>query len=56
LTNGFTRATERRLSDLVFQAAIRPCPPWGHGTVAVNVEQPDVDAVNSGVDVRLRTI
>ena len=55
LTNGFTRATERRLSDLVFQAAIRPLPAVGvNGTVAVNVEQLDVDAVNSGVDVRLR--
>jgi LPS-assembly protein len=55
LTNGFTRATERRLSDLVFQAAVRPVPAVGiNGTVAVNVEQPGLDAVNTGLEVRLR--
>lgn len=55
LTNGFTRATERRLSDLVFQAAVRPVPGIAlHGTVAVNVEHIDVDAINTGLEVRLR--
>ena len=55
LTNGFTRATERRLSDLVFQAAVRPVPDVGiNGTVAVNVEHPAVDAINTGIEVRLR--
>ena len=51
LTNGFTRATERRLSNLVFQAAIRPLPALGlYGTVAVNVERIGVEGVNSGVE------
>jgi LPS-assembly protein len=51
LTNDFTRATERRLSNLVFQAAIRPLPALGlYGTVAVNVEQIGVEGVNSGVE------
>ncbi|RPH87812.1 MAG: LPS-assembly protein LptD, partial [Desulfobacteraceae bacterium] len=55
LSNGFTRATERRLSDLVFQAAVRPLPAVGlYGTVAVNVEQPAMEAINSGVEVRVR--
>ena len=54
LTNGFTRATERRLSNLVFQAAVRPLAAVGlYGTVAVNVEQIDVEGVNSGVEARL---
>ena len=54
-TNGFTRATERRLSDLVFQAAVRPLPSLAlHGTVAVNVEHIDVDAINTGLEVHLR--
>jgi LPS-assembly protein len=55
LTNGFTQATERRLSDLVFQAAVRPLPAVGvNGTVAVNVERLGVDAVNTGLEVHLR--
>jgi LPS-assembly protein len=55
LSGGFTRAKERRLSDLVFQAAVRPVPAVRlHGTVAVNVENPEVEAVNSGVEVRVR--
>jgi LPS-assembly protein len=55
LTNGFTRATERRLSDLVFQAAVRPLPSIAlHGTVAVNVEHIGVGAVNTGLEVHLR--
>jgi lipopolysaccharide assembly outer membrane protein LptD (OstA) len=55
LTNGFTRAAERRLSDLVFQAAVRPVPALAvRGTVAVDVEQVNMDAVNTGLEVRLR--
>lgn len=55
LTNGFTRATERRLSNLVFQAAFRPLPAVGlSGTVALNVEQIEVEGVNSGVEGRIR--
>jgi LPS-assembly protein len=55
LTNGFTRATERRLSDLVFQAAVRPLPNIAlHGTVAVNVEHIGVGAINTGLEVHLR--
>jgi hypothetical protein len=55
LTNGFTRATERRLSDLVFQGAVRPLPAVGvRATVAVNVERINVDAVNTGLELHLR--
>ncbi len=55
LANGFTRATERRLSNMVFQAALRPLPAVGlHGTLAVNAEQIEVEAVNAGVAVSLR--
>jgi LPS-assembly protein len=54
LANGFTRATERRWSNMVFQAGVRPLPRVAvHGTVAVNVGQPEVEAVNSGVEVQL---
>lgn len=55
LTNDFSRATERRLSDVVFDAAVRPMPAVTvHGTVAVNAERVEMDAINSGVQVRLR--
>jgi LPS-assembly protein len=54
LPNGFTRATERRVSNLVFQAALRPLPAVAlYGTVALNVEQIDVEGINSGVEGRL---
>jgi len=54
LANGFTQATERRWSNLVFQAGVRPLPRLAvHGTVAVNVGQPEVEAVNSGVEAQL---
>jgi LPS-assembly protein len=54
LSNGFTRATERRLSNLVFQAGVRPRPHLaGYATVAVDVERPEVAGVNSGIEVRL---
>jgi LPS-assembly protein len=55
LSNGFTRATERRLSNLVVQGTIRPLPAIAVSeTVAVNVEQVGVEGVNSGVEFRLR--
>jgi LPS-assembly protein len=55
LSNGFTRATERRLSNLVLQAAVRPVPAVAiRGAVAVNVEYPAIEAINSGVEVRVR--
>lgn len=55
LPNGFTRATERRLSNLVIQAAVRPMPAVGvYGTVAVDVQRGTTEAVNTGVEMRLR--
>jgi hypothetical protein len=52
--NGFSRATERRLSNLVFHGAFRPVPAiGGYATVATNVERIEVEAVNSGVEVRV---
>jgi LPS-assembly protein len=55
LPNGFTRATERRLSDLVIQAAVRPMPAVGlYGTVAVDVQRGTTDAVNTGIEMQLR--
>ena len=55
LPNGFTRATERRLSNLVIQAAVRPTPAVGvYGTVAVDVQRGTTEAVNTGVEMRLR--
>lgn len=54
LSNGFIRATERRLSNLVFQAGVRPRPALGaYATVAVDVEQPEIAGVNSGVALHL---
>jgi LPS-assembly protein len=57
LPNGFTRATERRLSNLVAYGAIRPLPAMAlFETVAVNVEQVDVEGVNSGVELQFRDL
>jgi len=54
LSNGFTRATERRLSNLVFQAGVRPRPNLSaYATVAFDVERPEVAGVNSGVALQL---
>jgi hypothetical protein len=54
LPNGFTRATERRLSNMVFQTGIRPQPAVAlYATVAVDVERPSVEGVNSGVEFQL---
>ncbi len=54
LSNGFTRATERRFSNLVVQAGFRPLPAiGGYATTAVNTERLGVEAVNSGVELRL---
>jgi hypothetical protein len=54
MSNGFTRATERRLSNLVFQTGVRPLPALaGYATVAVDVERPGVEGVNSGVEMQL---
>jgi lipopolysaccharide assembly outer membrane protein LptD (OstA) len=54
MSNGFTRATERRLSNLVFQAGVRPLPALaGYATVAVDVERPNVEGVNSGIEMQL---
>jgi LPS-assembly protein len=55
LPNGFTRATERRLSNLVIQAAVRPTPAVGvYGTVAVDAQRGTTEAVNTGIAVQLR--
>jgi len=55
LTGEFTRATERRLSNLVFQAALRPLPAVGlNGTLALDTEQIEVEGVNSGAEMQLR--
>jgi len=55
LPNGFTRATERRLSNLVIQAAVRPMPAVGvYGTVAVDAQRGTTEAINTGVEMRLR--
>jgi LPS-assembly protein len=55
LPNGFTRATERRLSNLVIQAAVRPMPAVGvYGTVAVDVQRGTTEAVNTGIEMQLR--
>ncbi len=54
LSNGFTQATERRLSNLVVQAAVRPVPAVALGaTMAFNVENPAMEGINSGVEVRV---
>jgi hypothetical protein len=54
LPNGFTRATERRLSNMVFQTGVRPQPAVAlYATVAVDVERPSVEGVNSGVELQL---
>lgn len=54
LSNGFTRATERRFSNLVVQAGVRPRPTLaGYATVAVDVDRPGVAGVNSGVEFQL---
>jgi hypothetical protein len=55
LPNGFTRATERRLSNLVIQAAVRPTPAVGvYGTVAVDAQRGTTEAVNTGIAVQFR--
>jgi LPS-assembly protein len=55
LPNGFTRATERRLSNLVIQAAVRPTPAVGvYGTVAVDVQRGTTEAINTGIEMQLR--
>jgi LPS-assembly protein len=52
--SGFSQATERRWSNLVFQTSVSPLPNLSvYGTVAVDVQSPDVAGINSGVVVRL---
>jgi lipopolysaccharide assembly outer membrane protein LptD (OstA) len=53
LGNSFSQATERRWSNLVFRGSVNPLPSFGvYGTVALDVEHPNVEGVNSGVVVR----
>jgi LPS-assembly protein len=55
LGNGFSRATERRLSNLVFDAALSPIPAVAlHGTLALDAERPQAEAVNTGVLLQLQ--
>jgi lipopolysaccharide assembly outer membrane protein LptD (OstA) len=54
LGNGFSQATERRWSNLVFQASVSPLPSVSlYGTVALDVEHPNVAGINSGVVIQL---
>jgi lipopolysaccharide assembly outer membrane protein LptD (OstA) len=54
LENGFTRASERRWSNLVLQGGFRPLPRLAlQATVSLNVEHPEVEGVNSGLEVQL---
>lgn len=51
---GWSEARERRLSNLVFQGSLSPLPSLSlYGAVALDVEQPNMEGVNSGVVVRL---
>jgi lipopolysaccharide assembly outer membrane protein LptD (OstA) len=54
LGDGFSRAEERTLSNLVVQAGVRP---WAavalKATWALNVERPRTDGINTGVEVRM---
>ncbi len=50
LGNGFSRARERTLSNLVFNAVLSPVPMAAiRGTFAYNTEQNSVDAINTGL-------
>ena len=53
-TTGWSEARERRLSNLVFRGSVSPLSNLNlYGMVALNVEQPNTEGVNSGVVVRL---
>ncbi len=54
LGNGFSQGRERTLSNLVFSASVSPRPTMAvRGTLAVNPEDRRVDAINTGVQLRL---
>ncbi len=54
LGNGFSRARERELSNLVFDAKLSPIPRLTlRGTFALNTQERRTDAINTGVEVRL---
>ena len=51
--NGFSQATERRWSNLVVKTSVSPLPDLSlYGTVAVDVQSPDVAGINSGMVLR----
>jgi hypothetical protein len=54
IDENFSRARERRWSNLVLDARVWPWPTLGlHGMLAANVERPKTEGVNTGVEFRL---
>jgi LPS-assembly protein len=53
LSNGFSRALERDLSNLVFNATLSPIPGAAlRGTLAFNTEDRRTDGINAGIELR----